>query len=695
MDQTKKHKKIKKVKIWPSVLGLCLTCFIMPILFVMVLSFYLSGITGSRFVEGIHSAQRAIAEFELVTKETPENEEAIFNYISVLVPSLEGMYILDETGNISESFGAKGVELSSLKLVSRSDAFSDISTAGFDVYVDQSIADYITVDGDSFTINSNLMSELLGRIFSDEKFIDNIGDQDLFSAEAYGIDFWFLKGEASNGVLAKYRFSFSYLDYFYILGIFIVSGAFFVALMWFFVSTIIRKIYYKSRMYSILYRDNETNGKNTLFFHRKAWELMKGSGKKRQYAAVNIRCEKFRSLRSCYGVLWAGQLSTAIYESLRKSITSKEVVCYMGDGDFGLYLTYKDVPSLNLRIKKIMDSLSMVTPGQKLYYSAGVCASPGPKSDTEATLNNAANARSTITDATAGEIKWFSQKLHDEQVWERTVEAQMQGAMERREFEMYLQPKYTANGEELGGAEALVRWIHPTEGFIPPGRFIPIFEKNGFITALDDYMISEVAGVQAKWMSEGRKLVPISVNVSRAHFMNEKLAEHIRDIVDGYGVPHEYVELELTESAFFDDKQTLIETVKKMQAFGFPVSMDDFGAGYSSLNSLKELPLDVIKLDADFFRGEESGGRGKVIVSETIDLAKQLGMHIVAEGIETREQVDFLKDQQCDLIQGYFFAKPMPVSEFEQRAYAVENSSEPVAENSEPVAENGEPANTR
>ncbi len=122
-------------------------------------------------------------------------------------------------------------------------------------------------------------------------------------------------------------------------------------------------------------------------------------------------------------------------------------------------------------------------------------------------------------------------------------------------------------------------------------------------------------------------------------------------------------------SAFFDDKNALISTVKKMQSYGFMVSMDDFGAGYSSLNSLKELPLDVIKLDAEFFRGEDADERGKLIVTETIELAKQLGMHIVAEGIETREQVDFLKERECDLIQGYYFAKPMPATEFEKCAW--------------------------
>jgi EAL domain-containing protein (putative c-di-GMP-specific phosphodiesterase class I) len=263
-------------------------------------------------------------------------------------------------------------------------------------------------------------------------------------------------------------------------------------------------------------------------------------------------------------------------------------------------------------------------------------------------------------------IAFFNIEMSKQKIWERKVEDDMERALMNKEFQVYLQPKFSTGEETLGGAEALVRWIHPTEGFVPPNRFIPIFEQNGFILKLDDFMLEEVAKQQAKWISEGWQVVPISVNVSRAHFTREDLAEHISEIVDRYQVPHEVIELELTESAFFDDKEMLLSTVKKLRDAGFSVSMDDFGAGYSSLNSLKELSLDVLKIDADFFRGSDSLERGMLIVTEVINLAKKLNMKIVAEGIESREQVDFLKEQECDLIQGYYFAKPMPLSEFEK-----------------------------
>ena len=212
-----------------------------------------------------------------------------------------------------------------------------------------------------------------------------------------------------------------------------------------------------------------------------------------------------------------------------------------------------------------------------------------------------------------------------------------------------------------------MRWISPQDGFISPGKFIPIFEENGFITQLDDYMISHVAKLQAEWKIRGKKAVPVSVNVSRAHFAQEGLAEHICQLVDAYGSPHELIELEVTESAFFDDKDVLVETVKQLKDYGFRVSMDDFGAGYSSLNSLKDIPLDVLKLDGEFFRGEDDDGRGAIVVREAIQLARSLNMRVVAEGVEKKEQVDFLAGQGCDMIQGFYFAKPMPVKEFEDK----------------------------
>ena len=252
-------------------------------------------------------------------------------------------------------------------------------------------------------------------------------------------------------------------------------------------------------------------------------------------------------------------------------------------------------------------------------------------------------------------MAFLSDALVEERKWIDTVVEKQQAALDNEEFVVYYQPKYNPRTDELSGAEALIRWESPEYGFVTPNRIIPIFEQNGFITEIDHYMITHVARDQKRWLDMGLKCVPVSVNVSRAHFIEETLAEQIRDMVDAEGCPHEYVEIELTESAFFDDKKAMLSTIGRLKSYGFAVSMDDFGSGYSSLNSLKDMPLDVLKLDAEFFRGEQGGDRGQITV---------------AEGVEIKEQVDFLASQGCDMIQGYYYAKPEPGKAFEERMMA-------------------------
>ncbi|MDD6492820.1 MAG: EAL domain-containing protein, partial [Firmicutes bacterium] len=410
-------------------------------------------------------------------------------------------------------------------------------------------------------------------------------------------------------------------------------------------------------------------GHNWYYFLGEAAKKMKKYRRKSVNAAmVHIRMEKYRSYCSCYGDKEGSKLVSDFYDVIRTNVTKKETFARHERCDFGILLCYASEGQLVERVEKIMKCMAETRPNVKLYFKAGIHILDGEVMEPSESYNRATIARAKIEESHDESVSFFTRQMKEELLWERKVENDMERALVNHEYKVYLQPKYSVGNEKLAAAEALVRWIHPTEGLIAPYKFIPIFEKNGFITRLDDYMIAEVAKLQAGWIAQGKKIVPISVNVSRAHFTRENLAEHICEIVDYYKVPHEAIELELTESAFFDDKETLIAIVNKMKSYGFAVSMDDFGAGYSSLNSLKELPIDVVKLDAEFFRGNDEEGKGKVIVSEAISLAKKLNMRIVAEGIETREQVDFLAENDCDLIQGYYFAKPMPVEEFEVKA---------------------------
>ncbi len=429
---------------------------------------------------------------------------------------------------------------------------------------------------------------------------------------------------------------------------------------------VVTLIHEKKRVNKLVNTDTITGGKNTNYFIQKSKKEI--SKFRRHYAIVQLRLEKYRNYCTAYGTRHGENLLEELNMAMLNYISKNELVAHVEKSDFALLLFYTNKEAFEIRLRNLINILQEKNNDKHLSFSAGVCVVDNKNEDVTNLLSYAGIAIPKEIKV-QNEIVWFNDSMKEDLIWERHIEDDMENALENHEFQVYLQPKYSTKKEVLSAAEALVRWTHPKLGFISPGKFIPLFEKNGFILKLDDYMLTEVSRLQARWMDEGKQLVPISVNVSRAHFAEENLADHICSIVDGFKVPHEFIELELTESAFFDDKEVLLTTVRKLKSFGFKVSMDDFGAGYSSLNSLKELPLDIIKLDAEFFRSVDDISRSNLIVGDTITLAKKLGMQIVAEGIETREQVDFLAKQDCDLIQGFYFSKPLPVNEFEEKAF--------------------------
>lgn len=243
----------------------------------------------------------------------------------------------------------------------------------------------------------------------------------------------------------------------------------------------------------------------------------------------------------------------------------------------------------------------------------------------------------------------------------------MEQALKEKQFKLYLQPKHSSNTGELAGAEALVRWVHPELGFISPGEFIPLFEKNGFVSKLDRFIWEEVCRVLQQWISDGKKCIPISVNVSRIDFISGNLPEFISNLVDSYNIPHEYIHLEITESAYSENPQQIISDVSSMRNMGFLVEMDDFGSGYSSLNMLAELPIDILKLDMRFIQNKNASNRNSkmTILNFIIGLSKWLQYPTIAEGVETKDEIELLKTMGCDYIQGYFFSKPVPVPDFE------------------------------
>ncbi len=655
MSKTKEQriKKFKKKHIWPSILGLILILLIFSIIQLAAMIGAALDIVEKKLTDSSDSSSKIAAFFEGYNSDAEGTQQTVLSYIDVL-DGIEAVSVTD--GNENQLWSSNGQYPEKDKMLI-TEMLYEVIGENVGVIFEEYDENLIVFDEEvGIYINENIVSSIL--------LESTYGNDNIFTS----IKLWYvipvndMEVMVLNNVLIRYQ---DFVIMNFCVGI---CGILITVFVIYYLISMISMAVSVHKTTKIIYTDMVTGGENWLAFIRKGTSLLKKNSKgKNNYALIHLEMHKYRSFCTCFGVNRGELLIERFYSELKKQIQRKEIMAHKENASFGLLLLYTDKEQLEARIRQIDNALNAVLPRMKMYFGAGVyMVQPGER-NVEQLYNNAMIAYEIIGEDTESKIAYFDVEMNKQKVWEHKVEEDMERALVNKEFQVYLQPKISTTEEELGGAEALVRWIHPTEGFIPPNRFIPIFEKNGFILKLDDYMLEEIARVQAGWLAEGRKLVPISVNVSRAHFTREDLAEHICEIVDRYQVPHKYIELELTESAFFDDKKVLLNTVQKLRAAGFQVSMDDFGAGYSSLNSLKELQIDVLKIDADFFRGADVEERGLLIVSEVIDLAKKLDMKIVAEGIESKEQVEFLTEQECDLIQGYFYAKPMPVVEFAEK----------------------------
>ena len=652
-SKEKRIRKFKKKRIWPSILGLFFILCIFGVVMVSAL-----GGAGMDIVQRklMDSSRKSVKVAELFVDYNAKTEEKIEQTVLSHIDVLEEIEAVSVFNSDRKPLWSSNDEYPAIDKTMKMEFLPGIAEEDISVILAEDKDQIFSIDDGEIILNEGVLED----IFSVSEYND--------AAPFAQWKLWMVIPVKDFEVMVLNTVPIYFQD-FIMMGLCIfLCGLLISIFVIYYLISIISMVSSVRKTTKIIYTDIVTGGDNWLLFIKKGTKLLKKNGRgHRKYAMVHLEMRKYRSFCTCFGVNKGEELIEQFYAVLKKEIKRDEVMAHQENAEFSLLLVYTEIAQLEARIQELENVLNTVLPGMKVYFGAGVYLVQPGEYDIEQLYNNAMLACEMLGEESENKTAFFDVEMNKQKLWERKVEDDMDRALANREFQVYLQPKITTSEEVLGGAEALVRWIHPSEGFIPPNRFIPIFEKNGFILKLDDYMLEEIARVQAGWLAEGRKLVPISVNVSRAHFTREDLAEHICAIVDKYQVPHNVIELELTESAFFDDKEVLLNTVQKLRTAGFPVSMDDFGAGYSSLNSLKELQIDVLKIDADFFRGTDVEERGLLIVSEVIDLAKKLNMKIVAEGIESREQVEFLTEQECDLIQGYFYAKPMPVAEFAQK----------------------------
>ena len=308
------------------------------------------------------------------------------------------------------------------------------------------------------------------------------------------------------------------------------------------------------------------------------------------------------------------------------------------------------------------------TENNRVRLRMGVYSNTDKSLDIERRFDRAKMAADSVKDNLVNPIGYYDSSLRDTEVLEEQLIDAFPAAIRENQFSVYFQPKFDVRNEKpiLSSAEALTRWKHPKLGLISPAVFIPLFEKNGLIQTLDHYVWREAARKIREWKNRWGMTIPVSVNVSRVDLYDSDLIEKMMDIVNDNGLGTEDLLLEITESAYTDNSQFIIQKAKMLRDLGFKIEMDDFGTGYSSLNMLLTLPIDALKLDMLFVRSAFGEKKDTRIIEAMIQLSKSLNIQTIAEGVETEEQVAELKSLGCDIIQGYYFSKPLPAEEFER-----------------------------
>lgn len=403
------------------------------------------------------------------------------------------------------------------------------------------------------------------------------------------------------------------------------------------------------------------------FTSRVSTLLNKNSDK--NYAMVVFDIDKFRIVNDLYGAEQGDKLLEYIAQALKKNIIEPDLYCRMYTDHFAIFMEYEKEADFALTAIVLAEEIARNKVGHETMLSFGVCIVDDNKTSVPALCDRACLAKKTVKGNYVQLLAFYDETLRIRDMEDKDIESEMLSALKHNEFVMYLQPKLTIATTEVIGAEALIRWIHPAKGVISPDRFIPLFEKNGFIVKMDHFVWDKAFGTVRDWMDKGYKPVPISVNVSRLHLYNNNLVTCLTQLAEKYNVPKNLIELELTETALFKNQEKIADLVCKLKKEGFLISMDDFGSGYSNLNMLKDIPVDIIKIDRGFMSEMTLTERGKTVIQHTIAMAKQLKIDVIAEGVENFMQAEFLFESGCEKAQGFFYSKPLPINKFEQYTY--------------------------
>lgn len=424
----------------------------------------------------------------------------------------------------------------------------------------------------------------------------------------------------------------------------------------------------KQKIENIAYVDELTGGKSFNKFKLEMDKLIKETDN--NYVLVDLDIDKFKYINDIFGYEEGNNVIRFIWNLINEIIEEDETFAHYRADEFVLFMKADNMEHVIQRMEQLSSNVNNRKSSDEKNYELNLSIGIYPINKRYYQINTAIDrARLTKKSIKGQYSKIYA--IYDEQLRQKVLQNQevenlMEKAVENQEFRVYYQPKYDSATCEPVGAEALVRWYNDEIGMIFPNEFIPVFESNGFIAELDKYMFEHVCMDIRKWLDEGCIVVPVSVNLSQQQLYNTRFIEEYKEILKKYDIPAEYVQLELTETTLFTEANILDSIIDELHAVGFKILMDDFGTGYSSLNMLKNVDVDILKLDKSFV-DDIGDPKGDIIVSTIVSLGQLFNMRIVAEGVETKEQYEFLRDIFCDEIQGYYFSKPISSEEYRNK----------------------------
>lgn len=415
-------------------------------------------------------------------------------------------------------------------------------------------------------------------------------------------------------------------------------------------------------MHHYIEQDALTGIYNRETFYSKASALMQKNPEV-PYDIIYLDISCFKVINDLFHVETGNLLlkTAAVYF---KTITDQVGLCGRMEADHFAVCLPQSILNMDTLIQGLDSAVQSLNICHSILFYAGVYPVDNVFLPVDQMCDRAHMALNTVKGRYMTRYAYYDENMRNLLLEEQMILRDMDFALEENQFCIYLQPIYSLKEKKIVSAEALVRWIHPTNGILSPGRYIPLFEKNGFIVQLDRFVWECACKFLHDQKEKGKPLVPISVNVSRLNFYNDDFFDIIIHLLQKYDLDPSLLKLEITESAYTDNPYQLLAVMKKFKEYGIKILMDDFGSGYSSLNMLKNVIVDVLKVDMNFIRDVENSDRAAAIMQAIVQLAKNIQMDVIIEGVEMKSQIEFLQSIGCDLIQGYYFSRPVPEKQF-------------------------------